>query len=140
MPATLKKLFNLTSFLTKRDAWAGTFDDLLLDAPRADADTPLDLPDAPAPAQPWGPVPNGSGLAALGDGGALPQHCSVKVQHCLGAEHATQKQRNTMRLLADLLPGVPAPGADTVSVAAADAWLREHWGRWLVCDDGYEEL
>jgi hypothetical protein len=28
IPATLKKLFNLHSnFLTKRDAWAGTFDD-----------------------------------------------------------------------------------------------------------------
>ena len=50
VPATLKKLFNLTGFLTKRDAWAGTFDELLLDAPRADADTPLHLPDAPAPA------------------------------------------------------------------------------------------
>lgn len=26
IPATLKKIFNLKEFLTKRDAWAGTFD------------------------------------------------------------------------------------------------------------------
>ena len=36
--ATVKNLFNLTGFLTKRDAWAGSFDELLLDAPRADSD------------------------------------------------------------------------------------------------------
>lgn len=26
IPATVKKLFNLKDFLTKRDAWAGTFE------------------------------------------------------------------------------------------------------------------
>ena len=51
--ATVKGLFNLTAFLTKRDAWAGSFEELLLDAPRRD--TPAHLPDAPNPAQPWGP-------------------------------------------------------------------------------------
>lgn len=138
VPATLKKLFNLTGFLTKRDAWAGTFDELLLDAPRAD--TPVHLPEAPAPAQPWGPIPNGSLASASARGGVQPQHCSHKVQHCLGAAHATQKQRNTMRLLADLLPDAAAPEADAMDVAAADAWLREHWGQWLARDDGYDEL
>ena len=32
VPATIKNLFNLSSFLTKRDAWAGNFEELLLDA------------------------------------------------------------------------------------------------------------
>ena len=49
VPATIKHLFNLSSFLTKRDAWAGSFDELLtLSKPRTDA--PLHLPDAPPPA------------------------------------------------------------------------------------------
>ena len=49
VPATLKRLFNLSSFLTKRDAWAGSFDELLLPTggePRID--TPLHLPEAPS--------------------------------------------------------------------------------------------
>jgi len=47
VPATLKKMFNLKDFLTKRDAWAGTFEHLfsLLDSPRTDC--PLTLPDTP---------------------------------------------------------------------------------------------
>lgn len=57
VPATVKNLFNLTGFLTKRDAWAGSFDELLLDVPRTDA--PMHLPDAPAPAKPWDPPPGG---------------------------------------------------------------------------------
>ena len=39
IPATLKKIFNLSSdFLTKRDAWAGTFEHIFteLDEPRTD--------------------------------------------------------------------------------------------------------
>jgi phospholipase C len=45
--ATMKKMFGLPSFLTKRDAWAATFDDYLhvLDSPRTDC--PLHLPEAP---------------------------------------------------------------------------------------------
>ena len=29
IPATVKKIFNLKEFLTKRDAWAGTFETVL---------------------------------------------------------------------------------------------------------------
>lgn len=37
IPATVKKMFNLPQFLTKRDAWAGTFENLLsLTTPRTD--------------------------------------------------------------------------------------------------------
>ncbi|ORZ14762.1 phosphoesterase [Absidia repens] len=48
VPATLKKIFNLPNFLTKRDAWAGTFEHAIsLDKPRDDC--PLKLSDPPAP-------------------------------------------------------------------------------------------
>jgi hypothetical protein len=46
VPATIRQLFGLPDFLTERDAWAGTFAELLtLDAPRTDA--PMHLPSAP---------------------------------------------------------------------------------------------
>ena len=44
IPATLKKLFGLPQTLTKRTAWAGTFDELLTDELRTDA--PMHLPEA----------------------------------------------------------------------------------------------
>ncbi|GAB2303188.1 Non-specific phospholipase C4 [Dionaea muscipula] len=44
IPATVKKLFNLKDFLTKRDAWAGTFEGLLTrKTPRTDC--PVTLPE-----------------------------------------------------------------------------------------------
>jgi len=52
--STAKMLFNLSSFLTQRDAWAGSFEELLLDEVRPDADCPMHLPDAP---KPWTPPP-----------------------------------------------------------------------------------
>ncbi|CDH56683.1 acid phosphatase [Lichtheimia corymbifera JMRC:FSU:9682] len=48
IPATIKKLFNLPNHLTKRDAWAGTFEHAIsLDKPRTDC--PETLSDPPAP-------------------------------------------------------------------------------------------
>ncbi|PUZ45372.1 hypothetical protein GQ55_8G217500 [Panicum hallii var. hallii] len=44
IPATVKKIFNLKEFLTKRDAWAGTFETVLTRAtPRTDC--PEELPE-----------------------------------------------------------------------------------------------
>ena len=44
IPATVKNIFSLNGFLTKRDAWAGTFDSVLTrDTPRADC--PVTLPE-----------------------------------------------------------------------------------------------
>ena len=79
--ASVTSLFNLSTTLTARDAWAGDLAggetlisppslavspfkvflgvsdaELLLAAPRAD--TPLHLPEAPPPAKPWAPPPN----------------------------------------------------------------------------------
>ncbi|RLN42922.1 non-specific phospholipase C4-like [Panicum miliaceum] len=45
IPATVKKIFNLDGFLTKRDAWAGTFDSVLTrDTPRTDCPVTLPAP------------------------------------------------------------------------------------------------
>ncbi len=154
--------------------WAGSFDELLLDAPRTD--TPEHLPDAPAPAKPWGPIPNGTDppkptppqpqrqqhphhdandstpWRVDGAGGSaplpLPQHCSHATGSCLGPGTSTQKQRNAAAVLADLLPDAAAAGAAggggadvaRMSVAEADAWLRDMWGRWMATDDGFEKM
>ncbi|GLT52032.1 hypothetical protein SLA2020_253950 [Shorea laevis] len=56
IPATVKKLFNLNSnFLTKRDAWAGTFESYfnLRDTPRDDC--PETLPEVKTSLRPRGP-------------------------------------------------------------------------------------
>ncbi|KAF7825949.1 non-specific phospholipase C3-like [Senna tora] len=45
IPATVKKIFNLPQFLTKRDAWAGTFETLLTrNTPRTDCPVTLAEP------------------------------------------------------------------------------------------------
>ncbi|KZV18312.1 hypothetical protein F511_30956 [Dorcoceras hygrometricum] len=56
IPATVKKLFNLKSnFLTKRDAWAGTFENYfyMRDSPRDDC--PEHLPEVKMSLRPFGP-------------------------------------------------------------------------------------
>ncbi|XP_010056549.2 non-specific phospholipase C3 [Eucalyptus grandis] len=55
IPATVKKIFNLPSFLTKRDEWAGTFDVVLnLNRTSPRTDCPVTLPD-PAKLRESGP-------------------------------------------------------------------------------------
>ncbi|KAL9228781.1 hypothetical protein vseg_004325 [Gypsophila vaccaria] len=44
IPATMKKFFNLKNFLTKRDAWAGTFD-VVLNRTSPRTDCPVTLPE-----------------------------------------------------------------------------------------------
>ncbi|CAK8568110.1 unnamed protein product [Lathyrus sativus] len=46
IPATIKKMFNLSSnFLTHRDAWAGTFEDVVGEVTSPRTDCPVTLPD-----------------------------------------------------------------------------------------------
>ncbi|XWS71582.1 hypothetical protein CRYUN_Cryun03dG0150200 [Craigia yunnanensis] len=61
IPATVKKLFILNSnFLTKRDAWAGTFENYfnLRSTPRRDC--PETLPEVKISLRPWGPKEDAS--------------------------------------------------------------------------------
>jgi hypothetical protein len=103
VPATLKGLFNLTGFLTQRDRWAGSFEELLLDAPRDVSDTPQHLPDAPKPAAPWTPPPNDTAVSVTsGEVQPQPQHCSVLEQECKGPDHTTAKQRRAIELFSEV--------------------------------------
>ncbi|XP_047317417.1 non-specific phospholipase C1-like [Impatiens glandulifera] len=54
IPGTVKKLFNLKSnFLTRRDAWAGTFENVFRDSPRDDC--PKKLQEVKIALRPFGP-------------------------------------------------------------------------------------
>ncbi|CAL1403632.1 unnamed protein product [Linum trigynum] len=44
IPATVKNIFNLPSFLTKRDQWAGTFESIVQSRTQPRTDCPLQLP------------------------------------------------------------------------------------------------
>ncbi|KAI8059173.1 phosphoesterase family-domain-containing protein [Gongronella butleri] len=54
--STIKKIFNLPNYLTARDEWAASFDDLLLDEPRTDCPMTLSEPPPSAYDKPKGPV------------------------------------------------------------------------------------
>ena len=138
VPATVKTLFNLSGFLTKRDAWAGSFDELLtLDTPRDDA--PLHLPDAPEPAVPFPPNqgwPPGVPPTALQGAevespstegtGAEPRHCSGNGQ-CAMRDGVTQKQRNTIAQFAAVSGLVPPPDLERMSQREAVVWITRAW-------------
>ncbi|BAS87162.1 non-specific phospholipase C1 [Oryza sativa Japonica Group] len=61
IPATVKKLFNLHSnFLTKRDAWAGTFENYFKIRKTPRTDCPEKLPEVTKSLQPFGPKEDSS--------------------------------------------------------------------------------
>ena len=125
-------------FLTKRDAWAGSFDELLtLDAPRGD--TPLHLPEAPKPAVPFPPnqgwppgVPPTALQAAEIQGpaekvaGAEPRHCSGNGQ-CAERNGVTQKQRNTIAQFAAVSGLLPPPDLEQMTHGEAADWIMRAW-------------
>ncbi|KAF3452299.1 hypothetical protein FNV43_RR02732 [Rhamnella rubrinervis] len=57
IPATVKKIFNLPSFLTKRDEWAGTFDGIVQTRTEPRTDCPVILP-TPVKIRKTGPKEN----------------------------------------------------------------------------------
>lgn len=121
--ASVKDLFNLTSFLTKRDAWAAPFYELLLDEPRTDA--PLHLPDAPDPAAPWDPPPASAPTRHCSSwhGAAEETPCSDN----LGK--ANLKQKRQVRLLAELT-GHTFPTESPIEdfgFMEADKWITHFW-------------
>lgn len=129
-------------FLTDRDRWAGTFDELLLDTPRTD--TPQFLPEGPAPTGNWTPAPNLSVSAPLGEapnsrspgygasGGdvRVPQHCSQKEGVCKGPEAMTAKQIRLVELFS-ALTSTPTPDITSMSNYGAQVYIRARWGEWI---------
>ncbi len=96
----------MQTFLTKRDAWAGNLEELLLDEARTDA--PKTFPTPPKTASPWGVGPGGVPLPPgrddtveeMEEGG---RHCSAFMTTCQGHEDATTKQKNKMKMYSALL-------------------------------------
>ena len=137
---------NLSTFLTLRDAWAGSMEELLLDRPRDDC--PMHLPDAPAPAGPWAKPPGVTRRRAELERddernhavGVEPRHCSPTAARASGVEgqscggdrgmvaEITTKQRNQVRWLASL-NGVAKPELRDMTEAAS--WLEEQWDTFM---------
>jgi len=70
IPGTAKTLFNLTHYLTKRDAWSGSLEELLtLDEPSNQG--PLHLPDAPPG---WDESEHGAGRRRMRDDGTFHEN------------------------------------------------------------------
>eukprot|EP01051_Picozoa_sp_SAG22_P017876 SAG22_NODE_2861_length_2149_cov_3.144878_1_plen_166_part_00 len=156
LPVCLQNLFDLPAFLTKRDAWAGSFHELLtLDAPRAD--TPMHLPEAPPPhpgpcIAPC-PPPAPAAAAAVADqqhqqrrslrqhhqqqqqqpddelSGRTPQHCSAATGQCIGVDAVTNKQRHMIQLYS-LLTLSPAPDVDKMRFEDASRWIGARQSEW----------
>ena len=131
--STIKHLFNLSTFLTKRDAWAGSLTELLLDEPRTD--TPEHFPTSPKVAAPWTTGPGGVPLpptaeektyhAEADDG----HHCSVWQNTCDVHEAATTKQKNKIDMYVSLMDLKPenVPVHAEMTKAEANAWLAAQW-------------
>ena len=155
--ATAKRLFNLTGYLTNRDAWAGEMDELLSDELRDDS--PLHLPEAPQPAHPFPPPPpidagrvagEGAQRRQLAAAGGGPRHCSLRENvHaqrleddrpmlCHGQTAVTPKQRARVELLS-LLTFTPTPDVDALDSAAADQWIAARWADYMALGDGVEQ-
>jgi hypothetical protein len=115
IPATVKNLFNLSGFLTKRDKWAGSFDELLLDTPRTDA--PMHLPDGPPMAHPWNPPLSGGRVRIWPDDGDDDDEGSP-LQH--GGRRAQESHVNVTSFFAG-----PVPGSSQEQHCSAIAGSRE---------------
>ncbi len=109
VPATAHKLFNLDAFLTKRDAWAGTFDELLtLDQPRADC--PLTLPPVPAPHE------------ETDNGNEAKHNC------CEKGEPSRRQLRNLVTFSRET--NTPVPDLGTMSYDEARRLINSRFSEW----------
>jgi len=117
--ATVKSLFNLPDFLTKRDAWAGDFSkELDLDEPSNQG--PMHLPEAPTITDTRTPVHVSTGSGGPGPVGSL-----------------TRRQRRRMEGLARI-NRVPVPQVSTH--AEAEAWISQQEARHRRESLGRDEL
>eukprot|EP01048_Picozoa_sp_COSAG05_P024885 COSAG05_NODE_6068_length_1028_cov_0.944026_1_plen_174_part_00 len=147
IPSTLKHLFNLSTFLTSRDAWAGSAAELLLEKPRAEDDCPMHLPDAPPPASPWAQPPGGSAAwdaegqhrRQLTGPSELPRHCTPPAPRSpYGCDQplsapATQKQHNQAKVLSSV-NGVAMPDMHALSRTEAAEWVGQEWDKFMMAN------
>ena len=141
--STAKHLFGVPGFLTMRDAWAGSFHELLtLKTPRTDA--PLHLPDGPPlfaerQARQARQLRAASEATRVGERGE--RHCSsaeAARRHGFGECAAegtavTTKQRNRIKWLASMTHVAPPPEAALARMTKEEAarWIHARWEDWV---------
>ena len=117
IPASLKEIFQLPEFLTKRDAWAGSFAGELTEA-AARSDCAMHTPDAPPPSPTWRDADETQARRAVAE---YPGHCSALASpRCADPRHANKKQRQRLRQWSEI-NGVAAPVDPTQH--DADIWI-----------------
>jgi hypothetical protein len=150
MATTIKYLFGIPGFLTQRDAWAGSFHELLtLDQPRTDA--PMHLPDAP-PAHEERERRRRRRLERQQHAGVAtnrqprqhePKHCSGNTGPAFvcasSSDSVTVKQRNQMKWFASLVGELPptTEEMDSMDKEAAAQWVHTRWARWVAHGIGW---
>ena len=141
--ATIKNLFGLPKFLTKRDAWAGSFHDVFtLTEPR---DTPRVLPDPPPPHSPsslsddeddgdddgdddWAKQ---LGAIAVGRAQHVARRMKATQPHFAGSEDPsvlTRRQRRWLRWYGTLLgeeEEAIQTKSNSLSMAEGERWLAD---------------
>lgn len=140
-----------------RDAWAGSFHELLtLDEPRTDA--PMHLPDGPPLFEERErqrrrliaeqELREGSGELDIAAPSPRPRHCSAaaaaaqrEVGECAAdGDAVTMKQRNRIKVFASMTHTEPPPEADLAAMTKEEAarWIHERWTAWV--QHGLEDL
>ena len=119
IPATAKNLFNLSAFLTKRDAWAGSLTELLTpesEGPRNQG--PAHLPEAPPPA------------AEAEDDACADPDDALDRRRC---KPPTRRQARALQLVGKVR-NMPVPSLATHTFASAQKLLTEHWTEMMSMD------
>ena len=123
IPASLKDIFGLPNFLTKRDAWAGSVVSELTEA-TARSDCLMHAPEAPPPTPTWRESDETEALLLFAEQG-YPGHCSALASpRCADPRHANKKQRQRMKQWSEV-NGVVAPLNPTQD--EADDWITEQF-------------
>ena len=153
--STAKHLFGVPGFLTRRDAWAGSFHELLtLNEPRTDA--PMHLPDGPPihaeraderehrrrlmQQQRHEGMQDGHHEVVLEEAEPIPRHCSAAPVRALDAGECaaegggvTMKQRNRFQVFAAMTNTVAPTETELATMTKDDAaqWQHQRWAQWI---------
>ena len=130
--ATLTGLFNLSTFLTKRDEWAGSFEELLREIPRTDA--PMHFPEAPIAQATSRTNPRRLRQQYKESTEATARHCSASEPTCRAKELMSVKQQRSMWLMAKRTQTTLPPKMETMTSDDAEVWLRDRWTEFVAAN------
>jgi len=129
IPAMVKKLFGLPDFLTKRDAWAGTFEHIWmqLDQPRQDCPTTIqDLPAASAALQRRaGPGYLAPDDTIVDEDGPLTDMQAALVEVVGGIRGDPMTEQQAMEVVGDDGVDLSVPRQPEMSKAEARAYVHQ---------------